>query len=283
MKFFALDVETANADYSSICQIGIAEFNNGELTNSWMSLVNPKCYFDDFNISIHGINEDDVKNAPTFSEVYTDIKKMIGSSIVVHHMSFDKIALNRACNNLNLELLDFNWIDSAKIVRRTWSEFSNKGYGLKNITKHLNIKFKHHDALEDAIATGKVVNIACNQTDTSIDDWVKRIKLPINLEKAITNLSGNPKGSLFGENVVFTGALSMPRNEVSKLAASLGCDVSVNVTKNTTILVVGIQDESKLGNYTKSSKHRKAENLITKGVDIQIISEKDFLKMCDNT
>ena len=30
-KFYTLDVETANADYSSICQIGIAEFSNGEL------------------------------------------------------------------------------------------------------------------------------------------------------------------------------------------------------------------------------------------------------------
>ena len=31
MKYLALDVETANADYSSICQIGIAEFENGKM------------------------------------------------------------------------------------------------------------------------------------------------------------------------------------------------------------------------------------------------------------
>ncbi len=33
MNFLALDVETANADYSSICQIGIAEFREGEVVD----------------------------------------------------------------------------------------------------------------------------------------------------------------------------------------------------------------------------------------------------------
>ncbi len=57
MKFLALDVETANADYSSICQIGIAEFENGKVINTWSSLINPESYFDPFNVSIHGINQ----------------------------------------------------------------------------------------------------------------------------------------------------------------------------------------------------------------------------------
>ena len=35
MNFIAIDVETANADYSSICQIGIAEFQNGKVVDKW--------------------------------------------------------------------------------------------------------------------------------------------------------------------------------------------------------------------------------------------------------
>ena len=38
MNFLALDVETANADYSSICQIGIAEFENGKVQNPYPNL-----------------------------------------------------------------------------------------------------------------------------------------------------------------------------------------------------------------------------------------------------
>ena len=71
MNFLALDVETANADYSSICQIGIAEFRDGQVVSKWSTLINPEAYFDDFNVQIHGITEDDVEDAPTFDSIYT--------------------------------------------------------------------------------------------------------------------------------------------------------------------------------------------------------------------
>ena len=49
-----------------------------------------------------------------------------------------------------------------------------------------------------------------------------------------------------------------------------------SVTKKTTMLVVGIQDEAKFNGYEKSSKQRKAEVLIANGSDIRILSEEDF-------
>jgi len=51
------------------------------------------------------------------------------------------------------------------------------------------------------------------------------------------------------------------------------------VTKNTTLLVVGDQDISKLAGKNKSSKHLKAEQLISKGQLIRIIKESDFKKL----
>ncbi len=103
-SFLALDVETANADYSSICQIGIAEFVNGQITNKWSTLINPEAYFDPFNVFIHGISEEDVKDAPTFDKIYQELFERISDKITVHHMPFDKIAISRACleNNLNI-------------------------------------------------------------------------------------------------------------------------------------------------------------------------------------
>ena len=64
MNFVALDVETANPDFSSICQVGVVVFQDGKLLDSWESLVNPEDYFDEMNISIHGINERSVRSAP---------------------------------------------------------------------------------------------------------------------------------------------------------------------------------------------------------------------------
>jgi DNA polymerase-3 subunit epsilon len=69
MQFVAIDVETANADLSSICQVGVAIFQNGSCVDSWSSLVDPEDDFDGFNVSIHGIDEQKVKGAPTWPKV----------------------------------------------------------------------------------------------------------------------------------------------------------------------------------------------------------------------
>ena len=66
MSFVALDVETANPDMSSICQIGIVRFEGGKPVETWSSLVDPEDWFDDSNVAIHGIEEKDVRGAPNF-------------------------------------------------------------------------------------------------------------------------------------------------------------------------------------------------------------------------
>lgn len=283
MNFIAIDVETANADYSSICQIGIAEFKDRKVIDKWKVLINPEDYFDPFNVSIHGITEKDVKNAPTFKHIYDELKERLNDKITIHHMPFDRIAINRACDCYNLEHTTPKWLDSAKIVRRTWTEFSRTGYGLSNITKFLNLTFEHHDALEDAIAAGLVVVKASEITNLTIEEWFKRVGQPIFKYKGSSaiNLDGNPEGQLFGENLVFTGALSIPRSEAGLIASKIGCKVTNSVTKNTTMLVVGIQDDTKLAGYEKSSKHRKAEELIESGINIRILSENDFVEICN--
>jgi DNA polymerase III subunit epsilon len=79
--------------------------------------------------------------------------------------------------------------------------------------------------------------------------------------------------------VVFTGKLSMPRREAADLAAEAGCDVATSVSQKVTLLVVGVQDLRGTKGRKKSSKHRKAEQLIQEGCDIAIVGEEDFLEL----
>ncbi|WP_018128449.1 exonuclease domain-containing protein [Balneola vulgaris] len=285
MNFLAIDVETANADYSSICQIGLVHFQDGQIVDKWSSLVNPEAYFDPFNSSIHGITEEAVQNAPTFDAIHSLISEKITNQITIHHMPFDRIAVTRACTEYNLEIIQPKWLDSAKIVRRTWDQFAYKGYGLANIADFLDIQFGHHDALEDAIAAAKIVHIACEKTQRTVEDWLTRVDQPIfpyQSGSSAIRLDGNSEGALYGENLVFTGALSIPRKDAAKIAADIGCNIRNSVSKKTTILVVGTHDTSKLAGYEKSSKHRKVEELIENGISIKILSEKDFIEMCNN-
>lgn len=276
MNFIAIDVETANADMSSICQIGIAHYQDGKISKEWVSYINPEDYFDGINISIHGIDEEMVIDAPTFQEISKELQDQLNNHIVVCHTHFDRVAIKQASEKHSLPPIQCTWLDSARVVRRTWLEFSKSGYGLNNICNFLGYEFKHHDALEDAKAAGHILIAASNESGIDLDSWVKRINQPI---APITENEINPDGTLFGEILVFTGELEIPRREAAKMASQIGCQVASNVTKKTSILVVGDQDVSKLAGHKKSSKHRKAEQLILNGSSIRIIRETDFKEM----
>ncbi|MEW6092926.1 MAG: exonuclease domain-containing protein [Chloroflexota bacterium] len=280
MNFTSIDVETANADLSSICQIGIVKFADGKVVDKWSSLVNPEDEFDSINISIHGIDEKKVKNAPTLPRIEKYIHQMLSDTIVACHTPFDRVAINQAYQRYNLEPLGCTWLDTARVSRRAWTQFAYQGYGLANIAHELGIEFKHHDALEDARAAGEILVRAVTDCGISVEEWLARVRQPIFGTKnyRITR-EGLLDGPLAGEVVVFTGALSIPRREAADMAASIGCDVSDNVTPKTTLLVVGDQDIRKLAGHEKSSKHRKAEQLIAQGQPIRILGEKDFQRI----
>ena len=76
-----------------------------------------------------------------------------------------------------------------------------------------------------------------------------------------------------------TGELSMSREQIANLAAKHGFDVKAGVSKKLHYLIVGTHDVSLLAGHDKSSKHRKAEDLIAQGIKIQIITERDFIKI----
>lgn len=283
MDFVAIDVETANADMASICQIGLAKFNDGQLVDAWSSLVDPEDYFDFINIDIHGITEEDVVGAPTFSEVVFNLSSFLSSSVCVSHTHFDRVSVGRALQKYSLNPIETTWLDSARVARRTWEECAWRGYGLSNVCKVIGYKFKHHDALEDAKASGQVLIAAIEKTGLDVGAWLKRVQQPIDPSSSSSgstiNRDGNPEGELYGEVLVFTGALEIPRREAADLAASIGCTVASGVTKKTSLLVVGDQDVIKLAGKDRSSKHLKAEQLIAKGQQIRIIKESDFKEL----
>jgi DNA polymerase III subunit epsilon len=179
MDFVVIDVETANADMSSICQVGIASFRDGALADSWVSLVNPQDYFSAANVSIHGIDNSQVQDAPTWEEVFPAIASRLREEIVVSHTHFDRVALERACSRSNLVACSCTWLDSARVVRIAWPEFSRAGYGLPNMAAHFGITYQAHDALEDARCAGMLVLRAVAETGLSPEQWLVRARQPI--------------------------------------------------------------------------------------------------------
>lgn len=284
MIYYAIDVETANPDYSSLCQIGIVKFDNEKIIQTFVELINPEDYFDSFNSHIHGITKDMVKNSLIFPQIYKKKLLELENQIVIHHAPFDKSAINRACIKYNLPILNILWLDSVKIARKTWEEYKDSGYSLSNLTTKLSIELNHHDALSDAIAAGKIVNKAIDKTGISLENWISKLHTQRTVYKQIkissqVNNEINLDGPLFGETLLFTGELTIPRKEAALLAVNAGCIIADSVTKKVTIIVVGQQDLRKVGEKGKSSKQIKAEELINKGNLIKIIGEEDFYQI----
>ena len=280
MNFVVLDVETANPDLSSICQIGVAIFQNGALHNTWQSLINPQDEFNPINISIHGIDEKAVEDAPTWAAVFPVVSSLLRDNIVVSHTPFDRVAVTRDCERYELEWCSCRWLDSARVVRRAWPIFSQSGYGLSNVAAYFGIQYREHDALEDARCAGEILVRAIAETGLSPEAWLRRVELPIGSDDTHSiHRDGNADGPLFGAVLVFTGTLSMPRRMAADAAAEAGCRVDAGVTKHTTLLVVGDEDVRKLAGHDKSSKHRKAEKLIAGGQPIRILGESDFQRI----
>ena len=149
-QFVVLDFETANEDFASICQIGLAIFENQNYVDGWCVLVNPEDYFSGMNIHIHGITETQVASEPTFPDVYDRLCSIISGNILVSHTPFDQIALRQVCAKYGLKIPECKWLDSARVVRRCWPEqFAHSGYGLQNVAAFMALTTAHN-ALEDA-------------------------------------------------------------------------------------------------------------------------------------
>ncbi|MEM6650260.1 MAG: exonuclease domain-containing protein [Pseudomonadota bacterium] len=280
MRFTAIDVETANSKLNSICQLGVAVFENEKLIDQWEQLVDPEDYFDGMNMAIHGIHEEDIVGAPTFQQLQHELKARL-NGVVVSHTHFDRTAIRQACEKYEFTPPTCTWLDSARVARRAWEKFSKSGYGLKNVCDEIGYEFQHHNALEDAKAAGAVVIEACRKTGCDIDEWLLRLEKRSRSRSSSKKVDrdANPDGHLFGETILFTGALHFPRAKAADMAAEAGCTVVSGFSKKVTVLCVGDQDVERLAGHNKSSKHRKAEEAIAAGLPVRIIRETDFIAM----
>lgn len=160
LNFVAFDVETANADWGSICQIGAVRFVDGLPTESVSWLVQPPRglnHFDSDNIAIHGITPDQVADAPTFPERLEQLLQFVGDDhLVAHNAQFDFTALSRACAASEIPAPTLYFGCTLLLARAAQLGFANNK--LPTVSAGLGVDLsKHHDATADAAACGGIL------------------------------------------------------------------------------------------------------------------------------
>ena len=161
MRFTSLDFETANYSDASICAAGIAVFVNGELTETRHWLVRPPAGHDFFRedfIAIHGITPQAVQEAPEFPAVAEELLPFLtGADLVVaHNAQFDMRMLTGTLSHFGIPCPSFQTICTRETSRRAWPKLPS--HSLDTVADHIGHTFRHHNALEDAEASGRVLS-----------------------------------------------------------------------------------------------------------------------------
>ena len=290
MEFIAIDFETANSNRSSACQIGLAKFQDGELKWSKSYLIKPKPnHYDPINVSIHGIDANATKTAPTFKQVWDEIHHdLTFNTLVAHNASFDISVLNAALHAYDLPNYGFNHFCSLTWTKKLVPGLYN--YKLSTVSEHFGIELKHHDAESDAIASGRIMaRIMKDNGINSFSELIasvpkrvsKRVDLPFNSEIPVT---AHPDHPFYGQEIVFTGkSADYTRESLMHMVQEVGgiCKTD-SLTMTTNFLVVGSLDFKGSFNDFSSGKLKKAKSYIDKGCDIEIIDEEYFFTLLNS-
>lgn len=176
--FTAIDFETASRRSDSACQLAAVQVRQGRIVEQASWLIRPEpFYFSQVNIQIHGITPDDVRDAPSFGELWPEIQQRLGDDcLVAHHATFD-IGVLLSCLRAHAQTIpELHFTCTRAIARKTWPHRNR--FGLKPLAEWLGIRFRHHDALEDSVACAKILLAAgIDRSARSLEDLEQRLRL----------------------------------------------------------------------------------------------------------
>lgn len=159
-----LDFETANHQPNSACQLGIAIVEPWKIVREKRWMIRPqRLYFSPRCVAVHGITAKDVLNAPTWDEIWPEVSQWIdGSVIVAHNAGFDANVLMSTCLAHEIAISPIDVLCTRLISKRSWPAL--RSHSLASMAEYLSIVFAHHDALEDAKVSARLLIEAASKS-----------------------------------------------------------------------------------------------------------------------
>jgi len=164
MNFISIDFETAKYSHESACAVGLVKFVNGEPADTYYSLIRPpRLYIRPDFTDIHGLTVEDVKDAPRFSQIWDSaVKPFIGGfPLAAHNAKFDMDVLKTVLKWYNLPIPKLSFFCTCNLSRRTWPEL--RSHALTALANNFKIIYNAHNALEDALTCGKLVQMSAKK------------------------------------------------------------------------------------------------------------------------
>ncbi|WP_296147361.1 exonuclease domain-containing protein [uncultured Corynebacterium sp.] len=323
-SFVAFDVETANQNWGSVCQIGLVRVIDGETVERASWLCRPPegiDEFDPFNVDCHGITADAVADEPAVGELFERFTDFVGDlPVVAHNAYFDASAMRYAAQASGAKIPHITF--ACTLAQSRAADLGVANHRLPTVAEHFGVTLdNHHDAAADAEAcAGVMLGLARRAEHTgTLADYVHSTGFALGsvgadrVTPVLKDLSGaqtalqsaaaaeeksepdengssgksgrgpapwqsvatpdtipepavdaDPKSPLYEQNVTLTGEFEpFDKGQLWDGIAARGGQVGKNVTKKTTILVVGEW-------ASMTSKEKRARELMEKGQEIEI-------------
>jgi DNA polymerase-3 subunit epsilon len=151
-----LDTETTGFDPRTgdrLVEVGCIEIQDLLPTGrTFHRFVNPERLIPAGAMAVHGITDEQVKDAPKFREIVGDLMDFIGDApVIAHNAAFDRSFIDYECGLCSHPLLDADrWIDTLKLAQ---SRFPGMPNSLDALCKRYKISLVDrtlHGALIDA-------------------------------------------------------------------------------------------------------------------------------------
>lgn len=164
-----LDLETTGLDpkHERIIEVGALRIKDGEVTDSFHTLVNPQQSLPAFVVELTGLQDSHVAHADTMDSVLPCLQHFLTAVepqpvLVGHNVNFDISFL--AAEAKRAESAQWGFLErtpsvcTAENSRQLISRERVGRYKLDNVAKHLNTEHRpSHRALDDAQATFEVL------------------------------------------------------------------------------------------------------------------------------
>lgn len=152
--YIAIDFETSAYRGACACAIGMARLEDGQVTDTFYSLIRPpssRVYF----THVHGLRWQDLKDAPGFGDLWPDIAAFMMGAVhfVAHNARFDMNVLVACCEAIGLPIPEQKFLCTLRGSRRA---LKLKSHSLAAVAAHLAIPLEHHHAGSDALTCGLI-------------------------------------------------------------------------------------------------------------------------------
>lgn len=152
-----IDVETTGLDYTRerIIEFAGVKLVNGKVKEKFETLINAKQHIRKSSQAIHGISEEDLKDAPLEEEIFPKIFEFIGdAAVVAHNAVFDYSFLNRTSKRLYDKPFENNYVDTQMMFKEVYPQYESCGLDTMAQVFGASNK-KRHRAMGDAMVLAK--------------------------------------------------------------------------------------------------------------------------------